>query len=269
MVPASHLRVYQPLESFPEAERSSWTDYVRLRPAPTRAFRHLVYEDDERMGALIPDDDGNALVKEVNGKWMVCPKRTRIRALGSLLTLGGSLPAGGMWVPQAEARKAAEELKGIYESDPSVRVHIASAAWHVPLRWFIAFDDSERILTEEGGRISTRKRLRYETDLGTARTRLERGFEILKEAGIPESEWARVADLIGWASGFPSESIIELDYGTLTDLIDAEELDADRSAGEIWAALEALSLGDMEESGLRYVALVRRWERIRSIEASN
>lgn len=229
----------------------------------------MVYEDDATMGALVPADDGHALVKESSGQWMICPKRTRIRALGSLLTIGGSLPAGGMWVPESEARRAAEELKGIYEANPSVRVHIASAAWHVPLRWFIPFDDSERILTEEKGRVSTRKRLRYETDLGTGRTRLDRGFQILKDAGIPESEWARVADLIGWASGFPSESIIELDYGTITDLMDPEELNDDRSAGEIWAALEALSLGDFEESGRRYSDLIRQWELIRSIESCN
>ena len=76
-------------------------------------------------------------------------------------------------------------------------------------------------------------------------------------------------ELATWMSGFDVDSILELDYWGLTGLLPTEELEADRSAGEIWACLEAMELGDVDESRRRYSELVAWWEQIRSVERAN
>ena len=69
--------------------------------------------------------------------------------------------------------------------------------------------------------------------------------------------------------GAPADSTLELDYWGLTGLLATEELEADRSAGEIWACLEAMELGDVDESRRRYSELAAWWEQIRSVERAN
>lgn len=272
MVPTSYLRLYQPLASFDPEEQDQWTRYIESNPQLPleQAYQQVPFSSDARMGMLYPAAEEHAYLKKVGGQWLVCPWRTRLRVLVGLLSFRNGLPEGAdAWVPEDEAIKAADELEQLRASHPEVRPNIVSASWHVPLRWFIAFDDSERLMSEEKTHRGTRQRVRYETDLRTAKTRLNRGLKILREAGMAESQCGPVADLVEWVSGFSYDSMLELDYGTVGDLFDAEELRLDRSAGEIWSCLEALALGDYEESADRYNDLAGWWNRVKSLESAN
>jgi len=111
--------------------------------------------------------------------------------------------------------------------------------------------------------------VRYETELALAVTRLRRAEDILERGGMDESIVAPVAELATWMGSFDVDSILELDYWGLTGLLPTEELEADRSAGEIWACLEAMELGDVDESRRRYSELAAWWEQVRSVERAN
>src|SRR3712207_8353667 len=113
--------------------------------------------------------------------------------LAGLLAFRNSVPEeiAEAFVPETQARKAAHELASLGEESPGVRSHILHANWHVPLRWFVAFDDGERILTED----SEGLRIRYETSLAEATGRLETALEILEESWVDDG----VVDEIGRA----------------------------------------------------------------------
>ncbi|MFN2609843.1 MAG: hypothetical protein ABR507_03055 [Actinomycetota bacterium] len=278
MVPSSYLRIYQPLASFPLEEQDRWAAYIEKNPAlpeDTR-YTHVSFADASQTGLLYPTMQDHAYLKNVDGKWLVCPWRSKLRILVGMLAYRNSLPpdSANFWIPQDEALKAAGELEEMRTTDPEMRSNILTASWHVPLRWFMGFDESEIIMTEVegrsgGGRLKTHLRVRYETDVRRARSRVERGLSILRDAGMGESECQPVAELAEWMNEFSYDSLVELDYGSVADLFTREDLATDRSASEIWNCLEALAEGDYENSAARYNDLAFWWNRVKSLEIAN
>ena len=76
-------------------------------------------------------------------------------------------------------------------------------------------------------------------------------------------------ELRSWLHDFDSDSLVQLDYGGLTRAIPFEELEEDRSAAQVWEALEALEEGDLDRSSELYRGLSERWSALRGREASN
>jgi hypothetical protein len=274
MVPASQLRVYEPIAAFPEEQRSRWAAAPGAggRGARPRSYRDT--GDSGLVGLLYPVEVDHASVRRVNGEAVACPISVRMGVLAGILACQDGSDACGFAVPAAELLRAAEELGRLRNASPARRDHVAYAAWHVPFRWLAAFDDAERILTAERprpGAATTRPalRLRYETELSLASGRLRRAQGILDGAGMEESIVTPVAELADWLAVFDPESRLELDYGGLAALIPAGALETDRSAGEIWACLEAMELGDLDECERRYARLAAWWDQVRSVERQN
>jgi hypothetical protein len=277
MVPASQLRVYEPLDAFSEEQRARWVASINAdlpRPLPW-AYRDAPVAPGE-VGLLFPVDAGHASVRRVHGEAVICPGSVRMGVLAAVVACHDDDDACGSLVPREEVQRAAGELARLNVEDPGEQDHVLFSAWHVPFRWLAAFDDAERILTAgappgSAGRPGQRARtsLRYETDLSVAIARLERAESILDAGGMDDSIVTPVADLAEWLSAFDPESTLELDYGGLAALIAPDLLEADRSAGEIWACLEAMELGDLDECHRRYAELATWWEQVRSIERQN
>ncbi len=265
MVKTSYLRVYQPLSAFDESERKGWDPERVTDPgaeAPVRA-RWLL------SGALPSSAVGTegAFIRQVDGIVLVCPWRTRLRMLAGLLAFRSSIPeeVADAFVPEDEARRAADELLAIESRHPEVRSHILHANWHVPLRWFGAFADEEKILTEDLGGL----RVRYETPLATARQRLEKAVGILEESWIDEEVTGAVKELAAWLGEFPEGCLLELDYGGVASVFSDEELLDDRSSADVWACLDALATGDVIAAGRTFASLTDRWSGVRAQEVVN
>ncbi|HMC04165.1 MAG TPA: hypothetical protein VKJ83_01695, partial [Actinomycetota bacterium] len=239
MVPSSQLRVYEPLESFPETERARWTAYIESDVALPTAWPyrqtsfHSPGSGNGAVGLMYPVAGEHAYVRRVNGNWFVCPWSIQVSVLTGILAFQTTVPGiGDVLVPEDEADRASSELERLRRQNPGLRDYVATAAWHVPFRWLAAFDDAERILTAEGGiprvgpagRAGQRGavRVRYETELALAVTRLERARDILEQGGMDESIIAPVAELAEWMSGFDADSTLELDYWGLTGLLATE-----------------------------------------------
>lgn len=282
MIPASQLRIYQPLASFPDDARRRWQRYIESdqTPPPTWSYREAVEPGGAHVGLLVPVAAEHAWVRRTHGTWLVCPWSPQVSVLTGILAVHETVPGElADAASEHEASWASAELARLQEDQAAPRDNVLTSAWHVPLRWLAAFDDAERILTAErpaprnqqGRRAGQRGavRLRYETDLATAHTRLERAVAILMDAGMDDVIVTPVAELAEWVGSFDPESTVELDYGGLADLIGTEDLENDRSAGEIWACLEAMELGDLDESRRRYSLLSAWWEQVRAVERSN
>jgi hypothetical protein len=267
VIATSYLRVYQPASVFSEAERANW---LRERTTPDRsehsaARRWLISTALPSDPVLSPGE--GAFVRTYNGDTLVCPWRTRLRMLAGLIAFRGSVPeeVAEAFVPEERARDAARALARLDEDHPEIRSHILHANWHVPLRWFAAFDDSERILTEDKEGL----RIRYEAQLSTAGARLEKALAVLEGSWIDSGVTEAVRELLEWLAGFPEDGLIELDYASVATIFSHDELLEDHSASEVWVCLDALAAGDVVRAGTVFGTLTDRWTEARSHEVVN
>lgn len=267
MVPCAELRVYQPLEAFPPDEQARWERYIveggRLRAARPRYRQRATIG---HLGYLAAVEGEQADVRVVEGRYFVCPSRTRLRVLASLLAFSEAEPIelADQFVPEGEARRAARELARMRRRDPNAISFVMQSPWHVPVRWFTLFGDDERRLKEYHGRY----RLSYATTVRKALRRAERSIPALRK-----SDLGPVADLIvelyEWLSAFGLRSIVVLDYGGLCQFMTWDEMDDDHSARDIQDALKALSAEEFPRSAELYQAVVGRWAEMRNHESMN
>jgi hypothetical protein len=264
MVGSAYLRVFLPVESLPEAERLRAERAMVNRHSP----EHRVYRErgTGRLGLLTSEEEG-ADVRTEDGRWYVCPWRTRIRILAGLLQVREMIPTevAEELVPEPEARRAARELTRLRRQDPSAVPTLLESPWHVPVRWFVLFEDSERRLSErpEGG-----YRLSYWTSMARARRRVRRAAGILDAGGLDAvADMAR--DMDEWLASFDRGAALELDYGDVAALADWNDLDDDHSAGQVQDALDALEAGDVDRAEELYQAVAGRWAEAKLRESLN
>ena len=268
VIRTSYLRVYQPLSAFPLEEREQWLQQASSDEAPDvmASRRWLITAALPGSPSLSAPTEG-AFVRRDGDTVLVCPWRTSLRMLAGLLAFRNSIPdeVAEAFVPEEEAHRAAHQLATLGEEHPEIRSHILHANWHVPLRWFAAFEDSERILTEDKDGL----RVRYESPLGDAKARLERALTILENSWIDDGVTAAIRELTEWLDEFEGEGLLELDYGSVAGMFADEDLVEDRSAGEVTACLDALEAEDILKAGRMFGRLTDRWTEVRAREVVN
>jgi hypothetical protein len=270
VVSCAYLRVFRPLDAFEEPERGKWERYILAGghvPPPRPVYREQATTQRGRVGLLAVSEGDHADVRFVDGVYWVCPWRTHLRVLASILSLRESGPpeVADAFIPEAEARRAARELARLRRRDPSAVPTMHQSPWHVPIRWFALVDDEERRLTEraEGGH-----RLFYWTPVRAARRRAERALAALRRTQLaPVAEM--VQELAEWLAALHPSSVIELDYGSVSDLFGWDELDNDHSARDVQASVEALEAGDLVRAGELYQRVAQHWAEVRSRESLN
>lgn len=266
MIPAAELRVYQPLDAFPAEEMAYWERYI-VEGAP-RAVRPR-YTDlatRDRLGFLTPSSPEQAHVKVVDGAFFVCPERTRLRVLAGLLAFHDGTPFEGSeaFVPDGAARRARRELGRLRRRNPGQLAAIMESPWHVPVRWFVLFDDDERRLLEIDGH----HRLSYLTTTRKALRRAEDAVPVLRQSELgPIGEL--VLEMHQWLALFDPSSILELDYGGLCAMLTWDEMDDDHSARDIHDALGALSDKEFPRSADLYQSVLVRSAELRAHEGLN
>jgi hypothetical protein len=70
-------------------------------------------------------------------------------------------------------------------------------------------------------------------------------------------------------AAFDPGSLLELDYGSLSDLMTWDEMDDDRSVRDIHEAVAALTAGEFPRSADIYQGVLGRWAEFRSREILN
>jgi hypothetical protein len=246
VIHAAYLRVY-----VPDDEDVGLPDHV----APRTARRSVIVSG--TYGVWEESLREDALRLEFEGRGFVCPRYPRLRMLEGLLAFHNSFPdmGGSVLVPEEVVSRAAAELQAMHREQPDVRSHILTSPWHVPLRWFAAFESAQRELvqSEDGSTI------RYRTMRADASRRLTRATTTLEKAGFDESVIDPVEGLTSWLDDFPEEAVVELDYGSVAELFGDTELALDETAAEVAASLNALDSGDFDEASDYYAAAAARW----------
>jgi hypothetical protein len=268
MIRTAYLRIYEPASTFTEDEQRRWL----ADPEDGDGSDHPRYRAWLVTGRLPMAEGGyssteNAFVREVDGRFYICPWRTRLRMLAGLLAFRESVPeeVADAFVPQSEARRAAKELAALDERFPEIRSHILHANWHVPLRWFSAFDPSERVLVEDRKGL----RIRYETRIAEGLARLSHVITVLEETWLDEAVVAALKELSAWLEEFSPDALLELDYGSVAGMFDHDELVEDQCAAEVTACIEALEAGDGPRASRLFGDLTDKWATVRAHEIVN
>lgn len=252
--------MYRPLDTFPSEERErielALRDPSLARPVRTRTL------------CLIPPEERlETYVIEQDGRVYACPARTRLRTILGMLDFERTLPEGlgTVFFSESEMTEARRELERMRSADPELRPSLVQSAWHVPLRWFVCFDDTERRIEQSGDQL----RVRYRTNASRARERVVEALDIVKGGIIHPVLVGMIFELGEWLGTFEASAILELDYASVATLFDAEELADDHSAADIWNAIRALGEGDGMKAGLYYRRANERWARARQRETLN
>lgn len=251
MIPAAYLRVYSPSQRA-EAQLtapSSWRRDV------VRADGHFVWAE---------SDVDDAFKAEWNGVTLLCPRTGRLRMLEGILAFNNAHP-GGSLLPQTAVQRASDELAVLKSHNSPTRSHILTSSWHVPPRWFAAFDPEDRDLYNVGDDVS----MRYRTDLALAIERISRAVDVIDQAGFDDSIVEQVEDLERWLKDFPEGSMLELDYSSVAELFSAVDLAFDDSVAQVRDSLDALENLDYEVAGEKYAAVASRWARAQSLSYVN
>ncbi|MFD4031290.1 hypothetical protein ACFWVP_12370 [Streptomyces sp. NPDC058637] len=269
----SYLRVYEPLAAFREPERGHWARYAQRSELPTA-------QDELRrsLADLVPTppvavpvhESADAFVAEVDGVVCVCPWRTRMRGWLALEELDGLFPATVLdaVLPPVVRLQAIADHERWAERNPDARPWIRTTVWHVPVRWFVLFDDEEREYVAVGTE-GRRPLLRYRTPMVQARRRLARALRTLRES-VDEGPLAEgLVDVGRWLEEFHPRSLVELDYGGLVHALPGERLAADRSAADVAEGIAALRAGDSDAAGVAYARLAERWRAVRDRQSAN
>ncbi|WDZ86191.1 hypothetical protein [Micromonospora cathayae] len=274
---ASYLRVYEPLAAFDRDRQSYWRRYVEQgravapKEGPGRQRTAVI----EALGAgwtRLPDLPDEAYVLETPETILVCPWNLRIRVAEAALSAREGVPAvlADAFVPPVlagQAKAVVEDWRsGARVLEHGVpRLHEQIATWGVPLRWFVLVDPEERELVTE----PERRVLRYRTAISKARSRSSRALNVLRKSVGDAPITEAVEEAARWLEEFHPQSVVELDYGGLVDLLSTETLRADDSPELVAAGLAGLARGEAEGASEAYDSLVARWRAVQLLERCN
>ena len=271
------LRVYEPLAAFEGAERRRWERYVAEQQAPS-AMAGAELEHRAALQALVgrpprvlPELPEQAYVTEVDGVTLVCPWRTRLRALEALEEFLSDVPEPlvSAWVPRELADRVGVALDTYRMEHPDERVAQLSSTWHVPLRWFVLVDAGEREVHLGPSGVRTGRSLVYRTPMSRARRRVARALAVLRRTVEDGAVTAGVEDLGRWLEEFHPRSLVELDYGGLVHLLDDAELSQDESARDVALALASLNEGDTDRAAAAYARVTARMKALQAVESAS
>lgn len=204
---------------------------------------------------LRPEDVPTGDAAEVGPGPLLCPLDLRGRSAAALVGFIAEadvpLRTAALTSPENVARSRATSV--ISELATSA-VHVLSSTWTVPLPWFVLVDVDEQVDID-----APEPCVRWRTSMAEARRRVARAHAIARDA-IGEDGPTRILRETGrWLERFHPHSAVELDYGGLVQLMSDSDIEADTSAADVHAIVDAMENGDNEEVGVRYQALREFW----------
>jgi hypothetical protein len=281
---SSTLRVYEPLDAFPEEQRAA------IKSAGERAVSRAAVENAELLASLgritrpggDPFPTGRTdLVRvtrapgvpvEENGKegseeekadgvaLLYCPSQLVLRAglAANALIEGIHGPLAELLIPEEQRDRHQERIDLVNARDGITRVHTRASTWGIPFSWFSLFLESDpQDVVEAGGRILT---VRVWTRISDALDRVRYAVANLALAAPDLDMLDDLTQLTEWLELFHADSMVELDYGAVADKVYPDDSPMDVRLG-----IECLAEGDMTGAAAAYRRLASRWIPIRQL----
>ncbi|MFJ5697553.1 hypothetical protein [Arthrobacter sp. NPDC093139] len=281
---SSTLRVYEPLDAFPEDQRPA------LKAAGERAASRAAVENAELLASLgritrpggdpfptgrtdlvrvtrplglpVADeskDSPNA--KDSDGDSLLyCPSQLVLRAglAANALMEGIHGPLAELLIPEEQRDRHQERIDLVSAREGANRVHTRASTWGIPFSWFSLFLESDpQEVVEAGGRILT---VRVLAPIAEALDRVRYAVANLALAAPDLDMLDDLTQLTEWLELFHAESMVELDYGAVADKVYPDDSPMDVRLG-----IECLAEGDMTGAAAAYRRLASRWIPIRQL----
>ena len=281
---SSTLRVYEPLEAFPEDQRAA------LKAAGDRAASRAAVENAELLASLgritrpggdpfptgrtdlvrvtrapgVPVEDGSkdgedAALADGAGL-LYCPSQLVLRAglAANALMEGIHGPLAELLIPEEQRDRHQERIDLVSAREGASRVHTRASTWGIPFSWFSLFLESDpQDVVEAGGRILT---VRVWAPITEALDRVRYAVANLALAAPDLDMLDDLTQLTEWLELFHVESMVELDYGAVADKVYPDDSPMDVRLG-----IECLAEGDMTGAAAAYRRLASRWIPIRQL----
>ena len=280
---SSTLRVYEPLDAFPEEQRQA------IQEAGARTASRAAVENAELLASLgritrsggdpfptgrtdlvrvtsVPAPSaGDAGETPADGDaaepvLLYCPSQLVLRAglAANALMEGIHGPLAELLIPEEQRDKHQERIDQVKARDGSTRVHTRASTWGIPFSWFSLFMESDhKDVVESGGRIVT---VRVWAPITEALERARYAVANLALAAPDLDMLDDLAQLTEWLEMFHVDSMVELDYGAVADKVYPDE-----SPMDIRLGIECLAEGDMTGAAAAYRRLASRWIPIRQL----
>ncbi|MDZ4092330.1 MAG: hypothetical protein U1D68_14115 [Arthrobacter sp.] len=284
---SSALRVYEPLEAFPEDQQ------VALRAAGARSVSRAAIENAELQASLgritrpggdpfptgatdlvrvvaVPQtggpapaagpDDAGAPEAGAPERLLYCPSQLVLRAglAANALMEGIHGPLAQLLIPDEQRDKHQERIDEVRAHSGLGRVHTRASTWGIPFSWFCLFKESDPTdVVESEGRIVT---VRIRATIGEALERVRYAVAHLALAAPDLDMLEDLTQLTEWLELFHPESVVELDYGAVADKVYPDDSPMDVRLG-----IECLAEGDMTGAAAAYRRLASRWIPIRQL----
>jgi hypothetical protein len=281
---SSTLRVYEPLEAFPEDQRAA------LKAAGDRAASRAAVENAELLASLgritrpggdpfptgrtdlvrvtrapgVPAEDESkdgedaALADGVG--LLYCPSQLVLRAglAANALMEGIHGPLAELLIPEEQRDRHQERIDLVSAREGASRVHTRASTWGIPFSWFSLFLESDpQDVVEAGGRILT---VRVWAPITEALDRVRYAVANLALAAPDLDMLDDLTQLTEWLELFHVGSMVELDYGAVADKVYPDDSPMDVRLG-----IECLAEGDMTGAAAAYRRLASRWIPIRQL----
>ena len=285
---SSTLRVYEPLDAFPEEQRAA------IQAAGARTASRAAVENAELLASLgritrsggdpfptgrtdlvrvttvpsspaaeTPDAGSDAAADTAavgQPVLLYCPSQLVLRAglAANALMEGIHGPLAELLIPEEQRDRHQERIDLVKARDGSIKVHTRASTWGIPFSWFSLFmEQDHKDVVESAGRILT---VRVWAPITDALERARYAVTNLALAAPDLDMLDDLAQLTEWLELFHVESMVELDYGAVADKVYPDE-----SPMDIRLGIECLAEGDMTGAAAAYRRLASRWIPIRQL----
>lgn len=218
--------------------------------------------------ALDPEEVPSGPAATVGPGPLVCPLDLRGRSAAALVGFIGAaevpLRSVALAVPVEKARSRAS---AVVSELASGAVHVLSSTWTVPLPWFVVVDPVEcEVVT---GSVGAKRRVSWRAAMADARRRVARAHSVSRDSLGDEGPTKILRETGRWLERFHPHSAVELDYGGLVQMMSDADIEADTSAEDVHAIVDAMENGDSGEVSERYEALRDFWAAFAAHERHN
>ncbi|THJ65843.1 hypothetical protein E8P82_11200 [Arthrobacter echini] len=264
----SHLRVYEPLEAFSDAQQlailaqrtreRSETDAIEHEQSLRRILRTISdpfphHEPDLMRITHFPTSNGSTTP-------YYCPNQLAVRTALAAESLDQSLrgPLIDVLVPEVAREAHQARLDPETFADSVAKLHTRSATWGVPFAWFaLIHEDDLTEVVEDEDRVTT---VRITARIGDCIDRGKRSIAHLAVAAPEMDLFDEITELVEWLGIFRRDAVVEVDYGPV-----AERVFPDDSPSDVRLGIESLAEADMLGAAAAYRRLASRWIPIRQL----
>lgn len=258
----AHLRVYEPLAAFEDWAQSiilstpkrDWqqSEEHETRLLWTRTLRRVSdpfpHDEPEFFRAVtVAGYDGTEHTR-------YCPGQLPARALLAAEQAEEAMrpEVFDLLVPPAAREANAVRLDTNRLAEDLTHLNTRTSSWGIPLSWFALFrEDDEVRVHQQGDKLRS---VRLLTTFSQAVERLSWALNVMVAHAAQAPLFEELGQLGTWLEGFDRESVLELDYGTLAELVWPDD-----SVNDLHHGLQALEESDATGAAAAYRRLSNRW----------